>query len=415
MAKNKANNKLEAQAKLQHALVSGLIKANNPAALNALEALITLLTEMSTKSTLEDIYNEYADMVPDLAAAIVPRQDKPGGDHSPVYKLKLRKNVHDGQVESFRSFWIKVEADIVNNNALSLDERLRFLWDAVASDDIDLVVGLTIDETKDFLMKKYNSAIAIRQLMIEKIRGLAIHNEYDLAGLKKLSVTAEKLYLAVKFCNEKDALLPELFDLIYNQLPRKLGMSMLKKCNPKDMSKVNVFFEAKIELLVNSSLSYKPHLNQKSPMSSSKNTAFKDKDTFSKKDDTTQKKDEPMCHFCHQPGHFLRDCKDLAIYECKRCGIKGHSAKFCVSNDKKCSPNQPKASPIADAILTVIESDQNKVNSKKVKPSSKKYNDPLPDLLDLGQFENSTPVNDDKWFNEFKSKHHHQLTRSRIL
>lgn len=131
-----------------------------------------------------------------------------------------------------------------------------------------------------------------------------------------------------------------------------------------------------------------------------------------------------LCFQCLGKGHRERYCQSKRI--CQHCQ-GGHHELLCqqteaeiakssvqmqhhkdtkvIANDDTCN-----VEPFTNAILPTIDDDPDGANPENVKSSSIKHNDPLPSLLDLEQYGNSTPDDDDKWLNEFKQKFNRELT-----
>ena len=288
------------------------------------------------KQKLKSFYADLGDVISSPTTINKPNQQQPAQTISKPYKPKASENIHDGKTESFRAFWLRLEDDVINNVNIADADRLRYLRDA-APNDADSIVHLSIDDAKEWLLNKYNSVHAVRKLIICKFKDLSMRNEHDLESLEKIKDTSDRLYRTADYCSRRcqdTSILGDLFDAVYNTLPKPLAKDLLKASKAKkDMTKVGDFLESEIELLVARNLSYKPTR----PANPNDSTAS-----------GPAGPGDLNCRYCHEDGHLIRDCTQLKKHICTSCNTPGHTAKFCSSKTDAVNPPRNVPSRSAD-------------------------------------------------------------------
>jgi len=212
-------------------------------------------------------------------------------NHQPTppapYKPKGKENAHDGEIASFRAFWIRFQNEAINNNALSDDDKMRLLLGSIHQYDVQICAGMKMDEAEKYLKSKYTSPTAVRDLMKEKMSGLSMRSEYDRTGLKNLLDEAERMLLLAKDCGDTDVE-AELFSLVYNRIPAAMQYMLMKSCKDKKSGdSLVIVLKEELQILVARSLIYHP----------------------ARKPDAKAQPVQPgQCYRCKQSGHLAKDC-----------------------------------------------------------------------------------------------------------
>lgn len=131
---------------MQEALAQSYIKCGNPNAHQALAKLTQLIAEITGIPKLVAKAKHHMDKLAELLASMTSQQQQSVTVISTSsYRPKHRPNYHDGKAETFRVFWLKYEADVLNNVNINTGDRVRYLRDAVSPDDTDFIVALDVE------------------------------------------------------------------------------------------------------------------------------------------------------------------------------------------------------------------------------------------------------------------------------
>ena len=246
-------------------------------------------------------------------------------------QMKEKPVTHDGEIETFRAFWIMFKGSVKDVD--DKKEKHRRLCHAVAPADRNRIVGLKWKGAKAFLKKKYTSAQAVREYIEAKLGRIRVRHADDADGLKELKeATATALLVAQQQKDEE--VLAEMFDLVYSRLPRDLQRLLMKQAKAKKKADrvhlLESFFEDEVDALVAHNLSNKTQLRarqEKKPAAGKGNKV---------------NEDSRKCYYCHKVGHIASNCAELASAKCAVCGEVGHTKKFCNSKSgNKASSKYP--------------------------------------------------------------------------
>ena len=140
---------------------------------------------------------------------------------APRWPLPKEKPItHDGEMETFPAFW-KLFRKRVLKKVPDKEMKHVLLCHAVSSADLKHIAGLSLTKSKEFLLKKYTSASAVRGYLVKKFEKPQMCHEDDAEGLMELREATATALLVASECDNTDVL-PELFDLAYCRLPREV-------------------------------------------------------------------------------------------------------------------------------------------------------------------------------------------------
>ena len=175
------------------------------------------------------------------------------------------------------------------------------------------------------LEKKYKSRAAVEKLVLMKAGEAKMKSDRDTAGLEKLIESTERMHRLVSECKNNSRLMERLFSLVYTNLPTAIQDRVLEFTDgEQDVKKMVEKLQLELTRLEAHDVAVIKPAGQKE-------VASKEPPPQAKKETG----DKDTCRFCHEPGHFARNCKELKEHTCKSCNKKGHSAKFCSNKESK--------------------------------------------------------------------------------
>ena len=257
---------------------------------------------------------------------------------APRWPLPKEKPItHDGEVETFPAFW-KLFRKRVLKKVPDKEMKHVLLCQAVSSADLKHIAGLSLTKSKEFLLKKYTSASAVRGYLVKKFEKPQMCHEDDAEGLMELREATATALLVASECDNTDVL-PELFDLAYCRLPREVQRRLMKRVKPHMRCDwiwlVDPFLEDELEELLDHRVICRSQTNDD------------DESMTESKPEAMPEKKHEVCYFCGEEGHVAMQCDALAKMNCKGCGKFGHTKKFCEKANQKRSvgliakPQQP--------------------------------------------------------------------------
>src|SRR5699024_7733476 len=198
----------------------------------------------------------------------------------------------------FGAFWSLFELRILKNEWLDDDSKLGRLWNAVCDVDKCNIAGLSVEECKTYLFKKYRSPTPIRQYMLESFCQLGMKNAMDLSGLREIADALETSLVVVKSAVPKSPELSVLlFNIVYSLLDEKTRLNYWMQSpsgdgNPSDLASY-------IERMMRALCAHQ--------VATSSVAGYLESD-------------EPLsCHCCGEQGHVVKNCPKRKAKRCFKC------------------------------------------------------------------------------------------------
>ena len=279
-----------------------------------------------TREAYEKELYEWTGKVSDLKmAAKANRERAPSQILATAPEPRVPKRAplnHDGEVATFRAFWLRFEKQVAG---LGENEKMEHLYASVAAKDVPRLEGKSFDKAELLLKESYQSMAAMLGLFTKKFGQLRMRSQVDVEQLQKLKeAMSEVLPIAEAGAQTDPLVLGSLFDAVYQRLPREVQFLAMHECGGKDAAKLGKFLDqlAKERLTHNLS-SGEPYQPEGGKRDVKKDRNREDED------------DKPKCFFCKEPGHMAKDCEKLKKTACDDCGVKGHTKKYCKAPNKK--------------------------------------------------------------------------------